>query len=151
MQFNHILVPIDFGEPSLRALDAAISLAPKFGSTITLLHVSWLPPPVYAAYAQGFAWPTEEMERSAREELASVLEKTRAEYDAVEGLVVTGEPRQMILDVAAERCVDLIVMGTHGRHGIPRAILGSVAERIVRQSVVPVLTVSAKPGHSGHA
>lgn len=144
MQFNHILVPIDFGEPSLRALGAAISIAQKFGSTITLLHVSWLPPPVYAAYAQGFSWPTEEMERGAKEELATVVEKTRAEHDAVESIVVTGEPWQMILDAATQRHADLIVMGTHGRRGIPRAVLGSVAERIVRQASVPVLTVSAK-------
>jgi nucleotide-binding universal stress UspA family protein len=142
--FKHVLSATDFGEPAERALEAAIVQASKFEARLTLLHASWVPPLVYAAYVDGLSWPVEEMTDAARKELDLVLSKARQRYARIEGVMMSGEPWRTILDVAKERDVDLIVMGTHGRHGLSRVLLGSVAEKVVRLSPVPVLTVSGK-------
>jgi len=141
--FRHILVPTDFGEPAVRALDLAIELAAKFESRVTVLHVSWVSP--YAAASQnGFYWPAEELEKAARKELDAALSKATGRYPNVDGLVRVGEPSQTILEVAKERRADLIVMGTHGRRGLSRVLLGSVAEKTVRLSPIPVVTICGK-------
>ena len=142
--FKHILVPTDFGEPAVRALDFAISLASKFESKVILLHVSWIPASVYAAYAEGLTWPTNEMEAGAKRELDAALSKAKEHYPKIEGVMIMGEPWRTILEVAKERGADLIVMGTHGRRGLSRVFLGSVTEKVVRLSPVPVLTISGK-------
>ncbi len=140
--FKHILVPIDFGETSNRALEMALELAVKFDAELTLYHASWLPPASYAAYAEGLYWPTDEMAREAKKELDAAVAKAKARYPKTDAVLGSGEPWQQVLNVAKERDVDLIVMGTHGRRGLSRVFLGSVAEKIVRLSPVPVLTVS---------
>ena len=142
--FKHIVVPTDFSEPAERALDVAIGLASKFESKVTLLHASWLPPSAYAAYAEGLYWPTDEMAKGAKKELDAALSKAKKRYPKTDGSIVTGEPWQTILEFAKERGADLIVMGTHGRRGLSRVFLGSLAEKIVRLSPIPVLTVSGK-------
>ena len=142
--FKHILVPTDFGEASERALDVAMSLAEKFEAQVTMLNASWCPPTIYSPYALGLYWPTDLITTAAKEELERELVKARARYAKIDGLVVTSEPCQAILKVAQERGSDMIVMGTHGRHGLSRVLLGSVAEKIVRLSPIPVLTVSGK-------
>jgi nucleotide-binding universal stress UspA family protein len=87
----------------------------------------------------------EEIADAAQEALDSALSSARARYPRCEGLLQAGAPYERILAVAKESGVDLIAMGTHGRRGVSRFMLGSVAERIVRMSPVPVLTV-ALPG-----
>jgi nucleotide-binding universal stress UspA family protein len=139
--FKHILVPTDFGASAAQALDFAIALAAKFGSKITLLHVSWLPPPAYAAYAAGLEIPTAEMEQGAKRELDRLLARIKDRTSNVEGVVVTGEPWRAILEVADQRSADAIVMGTHGYRGMSRFLLGSIAEKVVRLSPIPVVTV----------
>jgi nucleotide-binding universal stress UspA family protein len=142
MVFQHILVPFDFGEVADHALDVAVRLAAPLEAKITVFHASWLPASAPVSFGEGFEWPTDEFEKHARETLARVVAKAKARYARIDGLVVKGEPREEILANAARLGVDLIVMGTHGRRGMARALLGSVAERIVRTSPVPVLTVS---------
>jgi nucleotide-binding universal stress UspA family protein len=141
--FRHILVPTDFSEPASRALEFAISLASKFDSKLTLLHASWLPPSAYAT-AAGIYWPTDELERAAKKELETLMPKVIERCRGAQGIVLMGEPSLTILDVAKERSCDLIVMGTHGRRGLARVFLGSVAEKVVRLSPIPVLIVSDK-------
>lgn len=141
--FKHILVATDFGEASDRALDVAVAMAEKFGAQLTLLHASWIPP-VYDAYGQGFDWHTDEMTSAAKKELSATLVKAKERYPTADGLVVTAEPWDAILRIAKARGADLIVMGTHGRRGLSRVFLGSVAEKVVRLSPIPVLTVSGK-------
>ena len=140
--FQHILVPTDFGEPASHALDLALEIATRFESKVTLAHASWLPPAGYGAFSQGFVWPSDEMERAAQRELEALVARTRARYARVDSALLTGEPWHAILEAARERGCDLIVMGTHGRHGIQRFMLGSVAEKVLRSSPVPVLTVA---------
>ncbi len=142
--FNHILVPVDFSEPAQRALDLALTLASKFESKVTLLHASWTPPSAYMAYGEGIYWPTAEMEQAAQRELDALASRAKAQHPRTESALIAGEPWQMILEAAKARGCDLIVMGTHGRRGLSRVFLGSVAEKVVRLSPVPVMTVSGK-------
>jgi nucleotide-binding universal stress UspA family protein len=146
VRFKHILVPVDFGEVSARALDLAIALATPFEAKITLFHATWIGPTEAIAFSEGLYWPTEEYERQAKAAFDRLLAKTKVRYANVEAVVVLGEPREKIVECAERMGIDLIVMGTHGRRGLSRAFLGSVAERVVRSSPAPVLTVSLNAG-----
>ena len=140
--FTHILVATDFGEPADRALEFAIAIASKFDAKLTVFHANGVPAFAYAFYAEGLSWPTAEITKEATRELEVFLRKAKERYPKAEAAVVAGEPWQAILEAARERRADLIVMGTHGRRGISRVLLGSVAEKVVRLSPVPVLTIS---------
>jgi nucleotide-binding universal stress UspA family protein len=85
------------------------------------------------------------VEDAAVKHLAEALEEARKVLPGVESKLKTGLPWQGILDAIDELKPDLVVMGTHGRQGVGRAILGSVAEKLVRLSMVPILTVHAPP------
>jgi nucleotide-binding universal stress UspA family protein len=74
----------------------------------------------------------------------TALAKAKARQANIESMLVTGETWRRILDVVKDRGVDLVVMGTHGRRGVSRVLLGSVAEKVVRLSPVPVVTVPAE-------
>lgn len=150
LAFKHILVPTDFSAPAERALDLAIQIAATFGAKLTLFHSSWLPPAAYAAYGThvgGIDWRADDVARAARKTLEDALARARARYPAAESAVAFGEPWSTILECIEARAVDLVVIGTHGRQGLAHAVLGSVAEKIVRLSPVPVLTVSAEAVH----
>lgn len=148
MGFRHILVPIDFGEPSDHAIELALTMALRFDAKVTLLHVAWLPPYYYSAYAEGLAYPMEEMEVRAQTALGEQVEKAKARYGRVDALLKSGQPWEKILEAVRESGADLLVMGTHGRRGLSRMFLGSVAEKVVRHSPIPVLTT---PGQAGAA
>lgn len=140
MTFQNILVPTDFGEASQHATDLALTMALRFDAKVTLLHVAALPPYYYSAYAEGLAFPVEEMETRARTMLQDAQAKVLKQYRKVETLLVASEqPWQQILDSAKTVGADLIVMGTHGRRGLSRVVLGSVAEKVVRHATLPVL------------
>ena len=141
--FKHLLVPTDFGESADRALALAIDIASQSGAKITLFHV-WILPSAYSAYGQGVYWPSDDIEREARTTLERALAKAKERYPKTESALVCGQAWRAILELATERDVDLIVMGTHGRRGLSRLFLGSVAEKVVRLSPVPVLTVSTE-------
>src|SRR5437870_1745720 len=81
--------------------------------------------------------------KRARARTPWVVAKTKARFPRVEGVWADGEPRDRIVAVAEERKADLIVMGTHGRGAVSRAVLGTVAARVVRTSPIPVLTAAA--------
>ncbi|HVW24497.1 MAG TPA: universal stress protein [Polyangiaceae bacterium] len=141
-EFKNILVPTDFGESSNAALEIAIDLARKYGATLNVVHTYDVPSYTYAASA------------SAVDLLGPVIEVARRDFDDTmkdiagrspnaKGFLRFGVPWQEILGVREEVGADLIVMGTHGRKGAAHALLGSVAEKIVRLSPVPVLTVHA--------
>jgi nucleotide-binding universal stress UspA family protein len=140
-QFTHILVPYDFGEVAEHALDVAIGLAAAIDAKVTIFHAAWMPATATVSF-EGLTWPTDEFERQARQGVARVLARVKERHGEVAACVVTGDPREVIVETVGRLHADLIVMGTHGRRGLSRALLGSVAERIVRTSPVPVLTVS---------
>jgi nucleotide-binding universal stress UspA family protein len=142
--FKHLLVPTDFGEAAGRALELAIALASPSEARLTLLHACWIPPMAYAGLdAGGLYWPTDAIANAAKKQLegAVTLAKTKLGHPRIEPVVVSGSPWEQILAAARTRGVDLIVMGTHGRQGMAHALLGSIAEKVVRLSPVPVLIV----------
>jgi len=139
--FQHILVPTDFDEHFGRAFDVAVALAQKFDSKITLLHVYQIPPSIYSS---DLAWPTEQLASAAKSSLADAIVKAKEKYPRTESLLEVGSPGEAIVSIANKNHVDLIVMATHGRRGIARALLGSVTEKVVRLAHTPVLTVSIK-------
>lgn len=145
---KHILVPTDFSDAADRALDTAIELARAFEARLTLLHVWSMP---YTAYSEGLTWPVDDMERAARRALDETLAKAIARYPRTEAVLRRDGDWAQILEVVRELGVDLVVMGTHGRRGLPRLVLGSVAERVVRMSPVPVLTVKGASGSEAAA
>lgn len=138
--FKRILVPTDFSEPSERVLALAVELATKYGAQLTLLHVWSIPS---AAYAEALNWPVLDVETAARAALDALCARIAKLYPATDAVLRKGSEWQAILDVVKEHGVDLVVMGTHGRRGVPRLLLGSIAEKVVRLSPVPVLTVGA--------
>jgi nucleotide-binding universal stress UspA family protein len=140
--FKHVLVPTDFEEASAGALDLATSLARAFDSKVTLLHVWEIPIYPYMDFMLNSTLISR-VEDAAVKRLADALEEIRKTLPSAESKLKTGLPWQGIMEAVEELKPDLVVMGTHGRHGISHAILGSVAEKVVRLSRVPVLTVHA--------
>lgn len=138
---RHILVAHDFERDSDVALDYAIALARPIGARITILH-AYDVAPVGAPEVMVMAadWVAQ-IGAAAQAALAKVVDRVGAV-----GVPVTSELRQgavwrEVVAVAKERHVDLVVVGSHGRRGLPRALLGSVAEKVVRTAPCPVLVV----------
>jgi nucleotide-binding universal stress UspA family protein len=132
-----ILVAVDFGEASARALAVASVIATAFDSSVRAVHAERFEPPPYFTLEQIERLEAER--RAAQEDaVAHVAEfAARASMRPVTPIVLDEPPVDAILDAAAK--TDLIVLGTHGRRGPGRWWLGSVAERVVRAAVVPVL------------
>ena len=140
-----ILVATDFSETSELALDYARAMAERFGASIHLLHVLDEPPELPTLGSDVFAAEmaalcTARHER-ARQRLRRLLTPAEGARFSATGEVRTGRAAETIHDVANERRVDLIVMGTHGRSGVAHLLLGSVAEKVVRMARCAVLTV----------
>jgi nucleotide-binding universal stress UspA family protein len=140
MDIRHILVPTDFSAPSQQAMTYAFELAQKVGAKLSLLHVIEVP-----VYAIEVSLPLEDLEQDARRGLARLLPEAAAAHVDVTRLVAMGVPYEQILEMATAEQVDLIVMATHGRTGLRRLAMGSVAERVVRMAPCPVLTIRS-PG-----
>jgi nucleotide-binding universal stress UspA family protein len=141
----NILVPTDFSETAERALDYAVALAAKVGARIHVLNVIGIPS--FGVPELGLAVTTTMIDSLVRDNQAALdrlAEQRRGQTTFGEVMLRTGDPRDLILQAAEEVHADLIVMGTHGRRGVSRALLGSVAEMIVRTAPCPVLTVRAK-------
>jgi len=140
---RHLLVPTDFGPAADAALEHALEVAVALEAKLTLLHVAWVAPATSTACAEDFSFPSGELASKANALLERLAARARARHVAVETLIVGGEVWEMILAAAQDRSVDMIVMGTHGRTGVPRFLVGSVAERVVRLAALPVLVVPA--------
>ncbi len=137
--FSKILCPIDL-EHSLKALDFAIRLARQNGARLYVLYVAAIP--IGAAELTSTADKEPFWEVTAKKRLELMAEeKLVGKIDDYELITRSGEPAAGILMAQAEIGADLIVMATHGRTGISHFFLGSVAERVVRESPCPVLTL----------
>jgi nucleotide-binding universal stress UspA family protein len=144
LAFRNILVPTDFSASSSHAVDVAVDLARTFGAGLTLLHVYEIPSYMYMGAWIDIVTP---IEQAAQAQLDAALASVRKLLPAARTELRCGVPWTQVLEVARESGADLVVMGTHGRTGVSHALLGSVAERIVRSADVPVLTVRA-PKHT---
>ena len=136
---ERILVPTDFSPDSLRALDYARELALRFRAEIVLLHVDH-------TLARPASEVGEERERLAREELDHLVRMMRAADVRTQALFRRGVPSSEILKEAEAEGTSLIVMATHGRTGLSRVLMGSVAENVVRHSPCPVLVLRHRDG-----
>ena len=141
--FHRIVVPTDFSGSSEDAWVLAQRVAGTLSSEVVLAHVFVEPilygdPPLAAdtasqLYEQGRKWVEDELEKWAS--------AARAQGMTVRTIVRTGSPHEEIVNLATEERAELIIMGTHGRTGLDRLLLGSVADRVIRFSPCPVLTV----------
>jgi nucleotide-binding universal stress UspA family protein len=141
IELKHLLVPVDFGAPSEHALGAAVDLARRFGSRITLVHVYEIPSYAYGGMTFATADLLGPIEAAAREHLDRTLRQVQTQVPGANAILRQGNPALEILAVVDEQHPDLVVIGTHGRTGVSRALLGSVAEKVVRLSPAPVLTM----------
>jgi nucleotide-binding universal stress UspA family protein len=142
LTIKNILVPIDFTETSNRALDAAVEFALKFEAKVTVLHAYEIPVfgfPDGALIAT--ADITARITTAAQESLTAAIEARKSKGAQLEGMLRNGVAWEEIVNVADEIHADLIVIGTHGRRGLARALLGSVAENVIRTAKTPVLTI----------
>jgi len=144
LEFKHLLVPVDFGESSQRALDAAIELAGKFRSQLTLVHVYEIPAYVYGGMTYATADLFAPIEDAARQQLDALVKDVQRRVSATKGVLRRGTAATGLLAAIDEVHPDLVVMGTHGRQGVSHLVLGSVAEKLVRMSPVPVLTMRTR-------
>jgi nucleotide-binding universal stress UspA family protein len=138
----NVLVATDFSPPAEHALEYACTLASRLDATIHLVSVVGVP--ALGVPELGGAMTTSVIDAMIDDNQAALdrlADQCRARGKVGEVLLRTGDARDTICHTATELKVDLIVMGTHGRRGLSRALLGSVAEYVVRTSNVPVLTV----------
>ena len=135
-----ILVATDFSETSEAAVDYAVALAKKLEAKLYLLNAIGIP--TYGVPELGVA-VTASMIDSIVQDNQAALDLLIRKYAPMklEPLLRTGDPRDLIVQTAKEVDADLIVMGTHGRRGVSRALLGSVAEGVLRHAHCPVLTI----------
>ncbi len=147
-KITKILCPVDFSEGSDRALDYAVSLAKQLGADVWMTHVYELPlysVPSGVAYAAGQPGELFDFVRGVKERIQTKLDELKAKFQsagpALHTRLVEGAPAGSIVDLADEMSADLIVLGTHGRTGLPHLLMGSVAERVARTSRCPVLVV----------
>jgi nucleotide-binding universal stress UspA family protein len=142
--WKRICCPIDFSDASRAAMEVAADLARRFGAELTLLHA--YPIPGYT-FPDGSVVASPKMMQDLADQAQRHLEEWRVEAERLVGAPrvtaekAVGEPAAEILELARERGTDLLVMGTHGRTGLEHALMGSIAERVVRRAHCPVLTV----------
>jgi nucleotide-binding universal stress UspA family protein len=140
--YDRILVPTDGSEEVERAVDHALELASIHDASVHTLYV--VSTKTFTGLPMESSW--ENVDRMLREDGEEAVERVR-ELAATSGIDVTtaiaeGKPSRRIVEYAERENCDVVVMGTHGRGGIDRLLLGSVAETVVRSSNVPVLTVN---------
>jgi nucleotide-binding universal stress UspA family protein len=138
-----MLVPTDFSDASTVALEAAIDLARIFHATIEILHVDLdlalvMPPP---GDIVALPMAMQGMRTDAAEKLERAVAEVREQNIPCTGASESGRTYTAIVDHAARIGAGLIVMGSHGRHGLGHLLLGSVAEKVVQNAPCPVLVI----------
>ena len=140
---KRILVPVDSSDHATAACEFAAEENPD--ATVVLLHVINPAEAGYSAEASipSFSEEWYEKQKATSEDLLDELEAmvTEAGVESVERVIEVGRPTKVIVEYAANNDIDQIVMGSHGRSGVSRILLGSVAEIVVRRASVPVTVV----------
>jgi len=144
--FKKLLVPTDFSAPSNAAVQIAAELSRRYEASMTIINV--YEPTTYMV-PDGFQFYTQAQLESILAEFAKALIGAKREAESAGALNVTtqqleGIPSAQIVEFARIGDYDLIVMGTHGRKGFEHALIGSVAEKVVRSAPCPVLSVRAR-------
>lgn len=145
--FDRILIPTDGSDPATSAVEMALGLAETHGATLHALFIVDQPTSV-SGMGEGFSGLDnllDALEKEGNRATDAVAAKARDRGIETTAAVRRGNPHDDILTYASEHDIDVIVMGTHGRTGVKRALLGSVTEDVVRHSEIPVLTVHREP------
>ncbi|WP_227380843.1 universal stress protein [Haladaptatus halobius] len=146
--FNRILIPTDGSEEVFPAVETGFEIAQTHSATIHVLYVVKKQQP-FAEFGGGVGWWYDLMEQFEKEGERSTTEIAAQANNIginTKTAIRRGIPQNTILVYADEHDIDLIVMGTHGRTGVTRALMGSVTETVVRHADIPVLTVSRDTG-----
>jgi len=144
--YDGILVPTDGSEGTNKAVEHALDIAEKYDATAHVVYV--VNTSAYSTLPADSNWEsiTAALEDEGKEATGEIVEEMRnADVNAMPS-VEEGIPHKTILEYAENNDIDLIVMGTHGKSGLDRLLLGSVTEKVVRASEVPVLTVRMVDG-----
>jgi len=142
--FKNILFPIDFSECSISVFPYAVDMARRFDARLHLLFVAR-----DISYLGAIDVPSEmligtvaEVARAAENKMESFCDKKLSDFPKYACKVVVGNPGEEIVKFADEQGIDLVIMGTHGRKGLDRIMMGSVADHVVKSASVPVLTLN---------
>jgi nucleotide-binding universal stress UspA family protein len=143
MKANKILFPTDFSHTGDAALELATALTRDSGATLLIVHTEE-PPMAYGGGEFYYGMPN-----PATADLEKMLHDVKPTDPSVpfEYRMITGDPASAIVRLAEDEDVDLIVIGTHGRTGLSRLLMGSVSEAVVRRAKCPVLTVKHPEEH----
>jgi len=143
-EFNRILFPVDLSESSTKIVPYVQTVAQKFGAKIHILFAArvfdhftsiYVPHPSINKFEK-------ELIDGAEKRLYEFKDEHFGEFPEAKTVVVAGDPSEEIIDYIQEHKIDLVIMGTHGRKGMDKIIFGSVAERVVKTSPVPVMVVN---------
>jgi nucleotide-binding universal stress UspA family protein len=142
IRLHRILVPTDFSDSARHALGYGLALAQEFGAELLLLHVVEALPGAYASelFPAPVAEVFEQVSGYARTELSRLTAEVTEKGVAVRERLAHGKPSAEIVRVAREEKVDMIVLGTHGKGVLDKALFGSTTDRVVRKAPCPVLT-----------
>lgn len=144
--FNRILISTDGSNAVKPAVEKALKLAEIHGAILHALFV--VEEPTVSGVGEGYAGIDaylEELEEEGVSVTEAIVEQAEDKNIKAESVVLVGDPSDEILAYATDNDIDLIVLGTHGRTGVKRAVLGSVTEDVVRHSEIPVLSVHREP------
>lgn len=146
--YKRILCPVDFDDNSLHAVEEASALARGGIGRLLLLHVIQINPLATEGFVLAKLYDSQE--KYAREKLDQIKQERLAGVEC-EILIEWGNPADVILAMEKSLAPDLVVMATHGRKGFTLLVLGSVAEKVVRESITPVLTVRPLPAKTSRS
>jgi universal stress protein A len=146
-KIRKVMMASDFSPASRAAFQRAVALARANRATLLVMHAVTMPPPTLGGeYIPPQTW--ERIDRAARasaqKHVATLVAKARRAGVRAAGLVLSGSPYDVIVRAARSRRADVLVLGTHGRTGLPRLLLGSVASRVLATAPCPVLTVRGR-------
>lgn len=139
--YDRILVPTDGSDPASAATEHALAVAERFGATVDALYVADVDGIAHEAPGLGLEALRDALRTEGETATTAVVERAEERGVDVTNSVVEGVAEDAIVDYASDEGVDLIVMGTHGRRGLDRYLVGSVTERVVRRTEVPTLVV----------
>jgi len=141
-----IIVPIDFLQHTRQVIEYAVYIGEKFEAKLKLVHVLE-PPHIYGDYDYpSLGLFTDEVVEYAEEKMRQWVEKYRNSSSGFEGVVLRGDIVDSIIQCAKDDDADLIIIGTHGRKGLSKMWLGSVAERVIKRAPCPTLTCNPYKG-----
>ena len=143
--FKKILCPVDFSQFTQEVINFALDLAKKYGAELHLMHV--VPNMTYFTPYESFLTPENlvAIEKNIQDEVERDFAKLlKGNGVPTKTVIRTGVPFVEIIDYAKSESIDLIVMGTHGRSAIENILIGNVAEKVVRKSPCPVMTIRPK-------